>query len=986
MAAAADRQLLFGLLALQNEFIDQTQLVAAFRAWSRDKSRSLADYLEARGDVTKAMRVVLDKLAELHVEARDGDFEKSLAAVSVLASEFTWQCLTLVGDEDLEQTLGHVASLCAATIDARDDRVETRVFGMATSDGERFRVLRPHAKGGLGAVYVALDAELNREVALKQILDQHADDPISRHRFLVEAEITGGLEHPGIVPIYGMGKYGDGRPYYAMRFIRGDTLKEAIDQFQSARKSTVPPAAGRESTPTRAGATGSRDLAFRKLLGRFTAVCNTIDYAHSRGVIHRDIKPSNIIVGQHGETLVVDWGLAKSIGRNDLGTHSGEPVLAPSSPSGSCATLPGGALGTPAYMSPEQAAGQLDRQGVWSDVYSLGATLYYLLTGKPAFEGDSVPNLLSAVKEGDFPPPRKLDQKIDRALEAICLKSMSLAPDDRYPSARALADDIDRWLADEPVKAHREGGLERLARWLRHHRVWTYAAAAALVGTSLAATIGVVVVDAARRREAAVRQEAETNFSAAQRAVDDYLTSVSENTLLKRQDSVDMRSLRKELLTNALSYYTNFVKERQGDPRLRQQLATAHYRVAQITREIGSLVQALEEFQAAQKVWESLAASEPGNHQVRENLADCHERIGQIRYSMGDHLTAMTSLTEAIAILERLTIEHPEITSYQASLAHCYMSKGIYLSELMQLNDAEQLLLKAKAIKERLIAQRQGSTNDQYTISQIMNALGNVHFQRRDFPASLRSFQESQRICQALLDAAPGGSKPVHLLDSMALSHYNMATVHEQTNRLEDSLESFRHSLDYRMALADAHPSVTDYQEQLGKNLAELAVIEHRAHHDEEAFASIKRSLDVLEKLVASHPDRPGFLHDLGRSLNIQGYFLDEVEDHAQAIPIFDRAIKVQSRAVVLSPKVDEFKFELSSQLDNRGEQEVDLGRVSDALPFYEREVALVRELLAARPGNPTYTQRLSEVSLKIGNIKLLIMDSAFPDRPFAEH
>src|SRR5262249_28799602 len=153
----------------------------------------------------------------------------------------------------------------------------------ATSDGQRFRVLRPHARGGLGAVFVALDSELHREVALKQILDSQADDPVSRQRFLLEAEVTGGLEHPGIVPVYGLATYGGGRPYYAMRFIRGDSLRGAIDRFHADETLKKEPS--------------QRSLELRKLLRRFTDVCDAIGYAHSRGVLHRDIKPGNIIVG-----------------------------------------------------------------------------------------------------------------------------------------------------------------------------------------------------------------------------------------------------------------------------------------------------------------------------------------------------------------------------------------------------------------------------------------------------------------------------------------------------------------------------------------------------------------------------------------------------------------------------------------------------------------------------------------------------------------
>src|SRR5262249_15049862 len=267
--------------------------------------------------------------------------------------------------------------------------------GGASSGGQRFRVLRPHAKGGLGEVFVAIDAELNREVALKQIQDGYADDPDSRSRFVLEAEITGDLEHPGVVPVYGLGTYATGRPFYAMRFIRGDSLKEAIAAFHADDALRHDP--------------GARSLALMKLLRRFLDVCNAIEYAHRRGVVHRDLKPSNVMVGRYGETLVVDWGLAKATGQPDAAAEPGPGAraLVPHwSASPSVETMPGSPVVTPAFMSPEQASGEVERVGPASDVYSLGATLYCLLTGRLPFAESDLGRLIRAVRAGEFPPPR----------------------------------------------------------------------------------------------------------------------------------------------------------------------------------------------------------------------------------------------------------------------------------------------------------------------------------------------------------------------------------------------------------------------------------------------------------------------------------------------------------------------------------------------------------------------------------------------------
>ena len=406
--AAADRDLLFGLLALQNDLIDRDQLVHAFRAWTREKTRPLAEHLAEHGDLDPDQRATVSALVRLHVKKHGGDPEKSLASLAVGPS--IRQSLGAVADPEVHATLGHIAS--GRTHNGDPDRTTTLSVGAATSDGERFQILRPHARGGLGAVFVARDAELNREVALKQILDNHAYDATSRARFLLEAEITGGLEHPGIVPVYGLGAYPDGRPYYAMRFIRGDSLKEAIDVFhQGGSKISSPsPLWGRarlEGRPQPGPVVNPWRSA--NSCGRSSTSATRSSMPTVEGSCTATSSRANVIVGKHGETLVVDWGLAKALGRAEPGAVSEERLLVPSLSSGSAETLPGSALGTPAYMSPEQAAGDLDHLGPPSDVYSLGATLYCLLTGKPPFENDDVGTVLRAVQKGDFAPPRTID-------------------------------------------------------------------------------------------------------------------------------------------------------------------------------------------------------------------------------------------------------------------------------------------------------------------------------------------------------------------------------------------------------------------------------------------------------------------------------------------------------------------------------------------------------------------------------------------------
>ena len=337
-----DRNMLFGILAVQMNFIARDALIQAMNAWVLEKDRSLSDTLQEQGKLAPDRTALLDALVNEHLKTHDNDPQKSLAALSSVQS--------------VKEALNRVAD---ATSSNRCDTSLLPANRTFTAPARSFPANRDHGFASCGRTPGAVsarsssreDAELHREVALKEIQDQHADDPTSRGRFVLEAEITGGLEHPGIVPVYGLGTYADGRPFYAMRFIRGDT-----------------PQGGHRALPRATPGTQTRglsSLAFRELLRRFVDVCNAIAYAHSRGVLHRDLKPGNIMLGKYGETLVVDWGLAKALGRppTSRAERRASATLRPASGSGMSRRRPASAIGTPAFMSPEQAAGRLDELG-----------------------------------------------------------------------------------------------------------------------------------------------------------------------------------------------------------------------------------------------------------------------------------------------------------------------------------------------------------------------------------------------------------------------------------------------------------------------------------------------------------------------------------------------------------------------------------------------------------------------------------------------
>ena len=316
------------------------------------------------------------------------------------------------------------------------------VFSGGDDGNFRYRIVERVGAGGMGTVYRAFDTILDREVALKVIETKMGKS--FEQRFHDEARIMAQIEHPGIIPVHDLGSLDDGRPYYAMKLVRGRRLDEFREEGHS----------------------------LNDLLRIFLTVCETLSHAHSRGVIHRDLKPANIMVGEFGAVHVLDWGLAKAVtapsdyAKTDQTGEAGQENRE--------STQHGTVMGTPAYMAPEQAKGQIANIDTRTDVYSLCAVLFFLLTGQPPFSGSSKEDLLNAVMSQEPRSPKQLEPSVPKPLERICMAGLKKNPTKRYQSVVDLTRDITAYLDSSPVSVYREPISERIARWAHANRFLIY--------------------------------------------------------------------------------------------------------------------------------------------------------------------------------------------------------------------------------------------------------------------------------------------------------------------------------------------------------------------------------------------------------------------------------------------------------------------------------------------------------------------------------
>jgi eukaryotic-like serine/threonine-protein kinase len=829
---SAEHSLLFGLLALHAGLVDGDALVAVISQWTTDPSNPLAEVLIERGLLDAEDRDAVEALVARTLARNDNDTSRSLAA---LARDGTARdVLTRVSG--IQPVLTRVETSRSTRWAAGPDAGRANP-GPAAPGGVRYRILRPHARGGLGEVFVARDEELNREVALKEIQLNRADNAVYRNRFLLEAEITARLEHPGIVPVYGLGTYADGRPFYAMRFIEGDDLRAAVERFHAAD--------GPRRDP------GERWLAFRELLGRFVAVCNAVAFAHSKGVLHRDLKPGNVMLGKYGETLLVDWGVAKPLGQPD--DPNGDAAMLPRTV-GVAATLAGTAVGTPAYMSPEQAAGHLDRVGTASDVYGLGATLYTLLTGRPPVEEREMKAALDRVIRGDVAPPRRVKPETPAALDAICRKAMAPRPEDRYASALALASDVEHWLADEPVAAYREDRAERAARWLKRHRQWVLGAAAVMLAVVPLALVIAVNREQARREIGRQKEIAEANEQTAtdreaeSRAVLDFVESkVFAAARPTGQDGGLGRDVTLRTAVEAALPFvaTGFTTQPLIQARLRRSLGTSFLY-------LGEAGVATEQFEIARKLY-----TEHLGPDHRDTLASMHG-LAEGYYALGRHADALKLYEETLA-LRKATLgpDHPDTLTTMAGMAAAEYALGRYADAL--------------ALREETLARRKAVLGPDHpdtlaSMHNLANSYGSVGRQ----PDALRLAEETLVLMKARL-----GPEHPRTLWSM---HF-LANCYDGANRHADALPLHQESLRLRKARLGAdHPDTLT-------GMSDLAI----------CYRGLGRPADSLklnEEVLAIRKAKLGPDHmSTLISMNNLASNYDEVGRHADALKLNEETL-----------------------------------------------------------------------------------------------
>jgi serine/threonine-protein kinase len=653
-----------------------------------------------------------------------------------------------------------------------------------------------------------------------------------------------------------------------------------------------------------------------------------VAYAHSRGVLHRDLKPANVVLGDFGEAMVLDWGLAKVLSRGPAEGAAPPVALATEEPHQE--TVQGQVLGTPAYMAPEQADGRPDLLDARTDVYGLGALLYEILTGQPPFGGEDLPEVLRRVREEAPAPPRQLVAETPRPLEAVCLKALAKKREDRYPAAKEVADEVQRFLADEPVAAYPEPRRVRLRRWARRHRALVTGTAAAAVVAVVALALATGLLAAANRRERAERDKARANFRLAVNAVDMYYTQVSDSPELKEHG---LEKLRIRLLETAGTFYEQLVQEEGGDRSLLGDQAAAYWRLGQLYQETGRPAEAEAALRQDLALREQLAAGS-ADPVEQSKVAEIHRRLGWLYQKTGRMTEAEPELQTAIALQERLVADHPAAPAYRKFLGHSYNDLGVLYHDTGRLAEAQAAYEKALALYQRLAREHGDVLLYQENLASSHNNLGNVSWAKGQRDRAGAAWQMALTIRAELARRQPTSTA---YQQALAMSHYNLGFFYHITKQPAEAEKHWRAALTVRERVAREHPAVPDHQQVVAATYNQLGNLYNDLKRIDESAAMYRHAADLLEKLVAEHPAFPEFAVELGGVYCNLGHRLLNKGDERQASEWYDRAHQTLEGVLQRDPQnatAQEYLFRSCVGRTNRLNE---LKRYAEAVAVWDR-------------------------------------------------
>ena len=791
---------------------------------------------------------------------------------------------------------GHVASAASSRTDATGDWTTAPDDPNQTTDGNRaasdlprgatvryfgdYEIQKELGRGGMGVVYKARQVSLNRPVALKMVKAGVLADDAELRRFQNEAEAVALLDHAGVVPVYEVGEH-RGQKYFSMKLVEGGNLAEQLDSLQAN---------------PRAAATLLAETA------------QAVHHAHMRGVLHRDLKPANILVDAEGHPHVTDFGLAKRI-ESDVEM-----------------TASGAILGTPAYMSPEQAAGRRGTITTATDVYGLGAILYALLTGKAPFGGDSLVDTLQAVKERPPESPRILNPNVPRDLETICLKCLEKDPRRRYTSAQAMADDLRCWLDSRPIAARRVGAAERAWLWCKRKP----AVAALSAAVALAMVGGIAAVFAVQARANANLQTANKNLE------------ISNNALKKEHERVEIRE------RQAVEAMRRFGDSIANEPVLKNSPALKDLRRRLLGEPIAFFRDLRDQLQAdAETRPESLRA-----------LASAAFQLGGLSHTIGDRAEATKRFNEALELLERLVHEHPSEEEYQRLLADALRGMGTAQFSKGLLRECGESIARAAGIYADLIRrnppQQESRAEYRRGLARCQVVLGLAEHQAgRPVPA-LEWLRKARHEYEQLL---PLSKVPSELRNEMVMCDQNAGGAEEVLGRFADALVDYRKGLSVADRLVQDNPNVAEYRLGLAQLHGNIGKILTATGKPAEAEAATEKSREIFESLVADFPSTIDHQSGLGGAYISLGGLAARAGRMSEAKARLSKARPIFERMAAEHPESPDFASELGVVLHNLGEMQYDAKHYPQARDLLLQAMAWQRKALASNPANPRYRE-----------------------------